>query len=313
METRRRVLLRGIQGCHRGVLVLVGPAANYLVVATPAAPTACQKGDLGTTICRQKSWRDVLTKLKTTETTRLDLRGRVRCTSKETDAYGKSDDIERFKICDYVQRVHELADALKRNNSLSSLDFSANDLNDEGVSRLAAALRTNRTLTELVLEENDIGDEGASQLADALARNKCLSSLDLGRNFIGDEGRLKLGHALLARESARPQQEYLIKNERTRDCKKGGKRCENHHQSKRPCLTCFPAIYASHPCRGAVSSRRVVCLCTRVVFCSKDCHVRLQARSFENACICAYRASTHMSLHMHGSQHAAQQDACICT
>jgi hypothetical protein len=289
------------------------PRRQLLAISAPGCPYCLSRScfaDNDMPQCLEETWRDVLTKLKTNDMTTLDLRGGL---SKEMIKYVESDDIQRFKIGDYVQHVHELADALKSNKSLSSLDFSANDLNDEGVSRLAAALRTNRTLTELVLEENDIGDEGASELADALARNKCLSSLDLGRNFIGDEGRLKLGHALLTRVSARPQQEYLIKNEQTRHCKKGGQRCENHHHSKRPCLTCFPAICAMHSCCSAVSSRRVVCLCTRVVFCSKYCQVRLHARSFENACICAYRASTPMSLHMHASQHAAQQDACICT
>jgi hypothetical protein len=221
--------------------------------------------DCGVPSCLLDNWREVLIKLKYNEITTLDLAGGIR---------SESDEIKRFKIGDHIQLVHELTEALKINKSLTSLDLSANDLTDEGVSRLAAVLLTHRTLNKLVLEENYIGDEGAGELSDVLERNTCITALYLGRNFIGDEGRLKIGQALLTR--ARPQQEYLIKNEQTRHCKKGGLPCENHHRSKRKCLVCFPAICANPSCGGAVKSRHhVVCVCTRVVFCRQHCQVRL--------------------------------------
>jgi hypothetical protein len=216
--------------------------------------------------CLLDNWREVLIKLKYNDITTLDLAGGIR---------SESDEIKRFKIGGHVQLVHELVKALKINKSLTSLDLSANDLTDEGVSRLAAVLLTHRTLNKLVLEDNHFGDEGAGELSNVLARNKCISALYLGRNFIGDEGRLKIGQALLTR--ARPQQEYLIKNEQKRHCKKGGIRCEHDHRSKRPCLICFPAICAG--CGGAVKTAflrdHVVCVCTRVVFCQQHCQVRL--------------------------------------
>ena len=53
---------------------------------------------------------------------------------------------------------------------------------------LAEALRANQTLTTLTLVWNRIGDEGAGRLADALAVNSTLSSLNLRLNRIGDEG-----------------------------------------------------------------------------------------------------------------------------
>jgi hypothetical protein len=93
-----------------------GPRTQFISSSDTGCPYCLSKrcfGDTDMPPCLEKSWRDVLTKLKTNETTSLDLRGGVRSISKETDAYGKSDDIERFKIGDYVQRVHELADALK--------------------------------------------------------------------------------------------------------------------------------------------------------------------------------------------------------
>ncbi|POM78077.1 Hypothetical protein PHPALM_4439 [Phytophthora palmivora] len=64
------------------------------------------------------------------------------------------------------------------------LDFSRNNLGDEGAQAVATLLRRYPNLEELDVSFNDIGDEGAIALADALAQNSTLLSFSL----LGDEG-----------------------------------------------------------------------------------------------------------------------------
>ena len=64
-----------------------------------------------------------------------------------------------------------------------------------GANSLAQALRVNTSLSSLDLRSNSIGDEGANSLAEALIVNTSLSSLDLGYNSIGDEGANSLAQA----------------------------------------------------------------------------------------------------------------------
>ncbi|XP_074621745.1 uncharacterized protein LOC141880193 [Acropora palmata] len=94
-----------------------------------------------------------------------------------------------------------LAQALRVNSSLSSLDLSDNSISDEGVNSLAQALRVNTSLSSLDLSSNSIGDEGANSLAEALRVNKSLSSLDLSWNSIGAEGANSLAQALRVNKS----------------------------------------------------------------------------------------------------------------
>merc|ERR1712003_501997 len=56
----------------------------------------------------------------------------------------------------------------------------------QGAQEIADALRENSTLTTLDLSGNNVKDEGAVSLADALEVNKTLSTLSLSSNYIGD-------------------------------------------------------------------------------------------------------------------------------
>jgi hypothetical protein len=71
----------------------------------------------------------------------------------------------------------ELADALKVNTSVTSLNLCDNWIS-RGVTALADALKVNSTLTEIDLTMcHDIDDEAVLALADALKVNTSLKSL----------------------------------------------------------------------------------------------------------------------------------------
>ncbi|KAI9325425.1 hypothetical protein DFJ73DRAFT_767680 [Zopfochytrium polystomum] len=89
-----------------------------------------------------------------------------------------------------------LADALIVNNSLQSIVLSGNHIGQEGAKALADALRVNSSLQSIDLHWNHIGQEGAKALADSLRVNNSLQSIDLWWNHIGQEGAKALADAL---------------------------------------------------------------------------------------------------------------------
>ena len=90
-----------------------------------------------------------------------------------------------------------LADALKVNTTLTSIDLSGNNIQAAGALSLADALKVNTTLTSIDLRDNNIQAAGALSLAEALKVNTTLTSIDLGSNNIEDAGALSLTQALL--------------------------------------------------------------------------------------------------------------------
>jgi len=91
-----------------------------------------------------------------------------------------------------------LAEALKVNKSLTTLDFSQNSIGDAGAAAIAEALNMNKSLTTLYISRNSIGDAGAAAIAEALKVNKSLTTLNVSYNRIGDAGKAALA------ASARP-------------------------------------------------------------------------------------------------------------
>ncbi|KAF9904158.1 hypothetical protein EC991_002993 [Linnemannia zychae] len=88
-----------------------------------------------------------------------------------------------------------LAEVLKTNNTLTTLDLSYNSIGPNGAQALAEALKIN-TLTTLDLQSNSIGDNGTQALAEALKTNNTLTTLDLYNNEIGPYGAQALAEAL---------------------------------------------------------------------------------------------------------------------
>jgi len=94
------------------------------------------------------------------------------------------------------ESTQALAEALKANNTLTSIDLSHNKIGAEGAQALAEALKTNNTLTSILLHRNQIGCGGTQALAEALKINNTLTSITLGYNKIGAEGAQALAEAL---------------------------------------------------------------------------------------------------------------------
>ncbi|KAF9280109.1 hypothetical protein BGZ68_007479 [Mortierella alpina] len=95
-----------------------------------------------------------------------------------------------------AKEIANIAEVLKTNSTLTSLDLRANSIGDNGAKALAEALKTNSTLTTLNLRYNSIGDSGGQALVEALMTNSTLTTLDLAHNSIGDNGGQALGEAL---------------------------------------------------------------------------------------------------------------------
>ncbi|KAG0042607.1 hypothetical protein BGZ83_000255 [Gryganskiella cystojenkinii] len=92
--------------------------------------------------------------------------------------------------------VRVLAEALKTNTFLTSLNLGSNSIGESGAQALGEALKTNTFLTSLSLGRNSIGDSGAQSLGEALKTNATLTTLDLRLNSIGDIGAQALGEGL---------------------------------------------------------------------------------------------------------------------
>lgn len=93
--------------------------------------------------------------------------------------------------------------------TLTSLDLSYEELNDQDATRLANALKTNNTLQSMELRSNNIGAQGAAALLEALETNTSLRSIDLSGNKISLSVAAKIMDCLLA--NATDQKQHKIK------------------------------------------------------------------------------------------------------
>ena len=81
----------------------------------------------------------------------------------------------------------------------SDLKLGYNRIRDEGAKALADALRVNGVLKTLDLYHNNIRAEGATAIAEALSDNGVLKSIDLRFNDLGDEGKGAIRDAVSGR------------------------------------------------------------------------------------------------------------------
>ncbi|KAG0362768.1 hypothetical protein BGX24_005067, partial [Mortierella sp. AD032] len=95
-----------------------------------------------------------------------------------------------------AKELEPLAEALKTNSTLTTLDLQFNKIGPHEVQAMAEALRTNSTMITLHLGNNSIGENGAQYLSAALKTNSTLITLILNHNSLGDDGAQALGEAL---------------------------------------------------------------------------------------------------------------------
>lgn len=81
-----------------------------------------------------------------------------------------------------------IAEWLKYNKILISINLENNSIKAEGALAIAEALKTNQTLRVLELGNNVIKDKGTRELAEAIRLNKSLTALGLNQNKIKGDG-----------------------------------------------------------------------------------------------------------------------------
>jgi hypothetical protein len=91
-----------------------------------------------------------------------------------------------------------LAEALKTNTSVTSINLDGNPIDVKGASALADALKVNMLVTRISLLDSGIGPNAASAFADALKVNTSVTSIVLGHNAI-DAASVAVVDELLAR------------------------------------------------------------------------------------------------------------------
>jgi len=86
------------------------------------------------------------------------------------------------------ESVAVIADIMKSNNQLKSIDLPNNLIGPQGAAYLMDGLIENQSVTRLTLDNNQLKDEGAQRLAAAVQLHPNLVELNLVGNAIGDAG-----------------------------------------------------------------------------------------------------------------------------
>jgi hypothetical protein len=116
-----------------------------------------------------------------------------------------------------IDGAKALADALKVNSIITSINlrdnyvdvdgakalanalnvnYSNNNVGVDGAKALADALKVNSAITSIDLSDNNVGVDGAKALADALKVNSAITSINLTYNKVGVDGAKTLADAL---------------------------------------------------------------------------------------------------------------------
>ena len=105
-----------------------------------------------------------------------------------------------------------LAECLKFNTSLKTLNLNGNVIDADGAAALGQCLENTTSLTTLSLNGNGIGVEGAATLGKCLQYNKSLTMLNLHLNAYGGDGAAAVGECLKHNTSLRTLNLHLNEN-----------------------------------------------------------------------------------------------------
>ncbi len=149
----------------------------------------------------EQEWQEILCQVRNNEITELNLSfmGNEKAESLAETLKVNSSLISLDLMLNNIQKngARALAEALKVSSSLATLDLGFNDIRDVGTRALAEALKKNSSLTHLDLKCNHIRDIGVRELAEALKENTSLTYLYLdGNYYIGEGGARWLAEAL---------------------------------------------------------------------------------------------------------------------
>jgi len=95
-----------------------------------------------------------------------------------------------------AEGAKEIAEALKKNSSVTTIDLWGNKIGADGAKAIAEALAENSSVTKINLRYNDIGDDGAKEIAEALKKNSSVNDINLSSNAIGADGGMAIAEAL---------------------------------------------------------------------------------------------------------------------
>eukprot|EP00808_Paulinella_micropora_P020740 g14005.t1 len=99
-------------------------------------------------------------------------------------------------LLDSLREAVILAEFLKDNHTLTSLDLYDNAIGDGGAKAIGDGLKVNASVTYVSLNRNQIGDAGAVAISKSVEVNQTLRELKLRNNRIGDDGAHAVGEAL---------------------------------------------------------------------------------------------------------------------
>ena len=136
--------------------------------------------------------------LSTSTTTKLRGSGvRVEQTLKALEKAG-SDSVVLADCCLSIKDVRILAQHIRKNKKLTSLDLRGNQLRGDAVVLIANAINETDNLRTLSMEWNSCGvfPDGIRALSNAISRHKSLNNLDLRNNRIGSDGAVSIASAL---------------------------------------------------------------------------------------------------------------------
>ena len=101
------------------------------------------------------------------------------------DALKSNKNLRHFKICYENEQIHRhFSKIVEYNSSLTSLDLSKNNIDDDSFKLVCESLKTNKNISILDLSENLISEEAANCLFDVLKENKTLRKINLIFNYI---------------------------------------------------------------------------------------------------------------------------------
>ena len=106
-----------------------------------------------------------------------------------------------------------IADAIKYNEHVTTLDLRGNELGDEGCAALAQSLQVvNENLVSLDLGYNEIKDNGAFALAQAIKNNAngSMQSISMNNNYITKFGEVALTEAVELVEEMNPDRDLYV-------------------------------------------------------------------------------------------------------